>query len=410
MRCPKCSALDVSGEICPVCGAALPKPGQRGRRRWVRYLLGAVFVLMAICVVFLVVASIKDPVALAASVGAAVAPAALYSWLVLRLDRYEQEPARVIVACFAWGAVGAVIFSVFAELIAGTIIIATIGQEAGTLVNLGIGAPVIEETFKGLALLALLHYFREEFDNLLDGLVYGALVGLGFAMTENILYFGAAYLEAGPYGLGQLFIVRAVINGFGHALYTGTTGAAVGWARSRYRQGIGRVVVPVLGWSLAVFQHFLWNTGAVVIAGLQGEDATLWSVVLVEAPLFVLPALILLVTIAVVASRRELEIIRWALGPEVARGVLTPEEFATLSSSQLRRLALRAAFQRAGEAGRVRQQRFFQVAAELAFRKYHLSRGEPPKPGQRAPEDVYREELATLRAELISAPSANANP
>ncbi|MGH2604471.1 MAG: PrsW family intramembrane metalloprotease, partial [Dehalococcoidia bacterium] len=366
----------------------------------VKYLLAAIFALMTVCVIFLVVASIQDPVALAASVVAAVAPAALYCWLVLRLDRYEQEPKRVIIACFAWGAVGAVIFSVIAALIAGTIIIATIGEEAGTLVNLGIGAPVIEETFKGIALLVLLHYLREEFDNVLDGLVYGALVGLGFAMTENILYFGAAYLEDGPYGLGRLFIVRAVINGFGHAIYTGTLGTAVGWSRARYRQGIGRVIVPAIGWFLAVFQHFLWNTGTVVIAGLQGDDATIWSVVLVEAPLFVLPALILLVTIAVVASRRELEIIRWALGPEVARGVLTPEEFHTLSDANLRRRALRTAVQRAGELGRKRQQRFFQVAAELAFRKYHLSRGERPKAGQHAPEDVYREELATLRNEL----------
>ncbi|MGH2535419.1 MAG: PrsW family intramembrane metalloprotease [Thermomicrobiales bacterium] len=405
MRCPKCTALDVSGEVCPVRGAALPK--SRQRRRWVTFLLGAIFALMTLCVAFLVVASIRDPIALILSVIAAVIPAALYSYLVVRLDHYEQEPRRVLLATFAWGAVGAVLFSIIAELITGTIIIATIGEEAGTLFNIGIGAPIIEETFKGLALLALLHFFRQEFDNVLDGIVYGALVGLGFAMTENMLYFGAAYLEDGPYGLGELFIARAVINGFGHALYTGTIGAAVGWSRSRYRQGAGRVVVPMLGWFLAVFQHFLWNTGVVVIAGLQGEDATIWSVVLVEAPLFVLPALIILGTIAVFARRHELEIIRWALGPEVARGVLTPEEFHTLSDSQLRRHALHAAFQRAGEGGRKRQQRFFQVAAELAFRKYHLSRGERPKPGQRAPEDVYREELATLRAELVGTPSIN---
>ena len=46
-------------------------------------------------------------------------------------------------------------------------------------------------------------------------------------------------------------------------------------------------------------------------------------------------------------------------------------------------------------------------AAELAFRKYRLSRGESPKPGQRAPEDTYREELATLRTALANAPSAS---
>ena len=56
-----------------------------------------------------------------------------------------------------------------------------------------------------------------------------------------------------------------------------------------------------------------------------------------------------------------------------------------------------------GRALRARQLRFCHVAAELAFRKYHLSRGELPKPGQRAPEDAYREELRDSRARTVIA-------
>ena len=86
-----------------------------------------------------------------------------------------------------------------------------------------------------------------------------------------------------------------------------------------------------------------------------------------------------------------------------ATDALTPSEYHTLTDPALRRRALADAQRRGGRPLRARQRRFYQVAAELAFRKYHLSRGERPKPGQRAPEDAYRAEIAALRTELAAA-------
>lgn len=413
--CPRCgSSLRPNASFCPNCGqpvtaaaaASIPTLRHRQetakpkRRRALRILLWILAVLSVLCVIVLVAASVWDPIALPLSVFAAVVPAAFYSWIVLSLDRYEAEPRRAIIGAFGWGAVGAVLFSVIAELIFGSIVMGAVGAEGADALTIAVGAPVIEEFFKGVALLILLWFFRREFDNVLDGLVYGALIGLGFAMTENILYFGQAYIDDGARGLGELFIIRAVINGFGHALYTGTFGASLGWSRGRYHRGIGRVVVPILGFGLAIFQHFLWNAGAIIIGGVQGEDATIWSVVLIEAPLFVLPALIVAFVIARTASRRELEILRDQLAPEVDHGVLTPDEYWTLTINKRRRAALRVAKNRGGRDLRKQQQRFFHTAAELAFRKYHLSRGEKPKPGQGASEDAYRTELMRLRGEL----------
>ena len=161
--------------------------------------------------------------------------------------------------------------------------------------------------------------------------------------------------------------------------------------------------MPVLGWALAVAQHALWNGGIFVVSGLQGPGATPISVVLVQAPLFVLPAVVVLVVIARMAGTRELRVIRDELAGEVERGHLTAEEYATLGDEQRRRRALAEAERRGGRRLRGRQLRFFHVGAELAFRKYHLGRGEAPRPGQRAPEEAYREELAALRRELGAA-------
>src|SRR5262245_36029043 len=320
MNCPNCGKAGVSGRYCRFCGAPLPQlpltppPPPATKRRsghpFLRGTAGFAFIVMTIIVALIVAASVWDPVALPLSVIAAVSAAYFYSRLVLRLDRYEREPRRVLIAAFAWGAVGAVFFSLIIELISGGILIAAVGEDAGTILSVGVGAPIIEETCKALALFGLVLFARDEFDNVLDGLVYGALIGLGFAMTENILYFGSAYIEKGFAAFGVLFIVRAVIDGFGHALYTGTTGAAIGWARERHRQGTMRYVVPFIGLCLAIFQHFLWNTGLIVIASMQGEDVSVFKVALIEAPLFLLPALIILYLIARVSSQRELEIMK----------------------------------------------------------------------------------------------------
>jgi RsiW-degrading membrane proteinase PrsW (M82 family) len=378
------------------------KPGGSSKRNNIPWPLGVTAGCMTLCVVVLVFASVPDQTALDLAVVAAVVPAIVYSWLILRLDRYEAEPRRVIVGTFFWGAVGAILFSVIAELIFAGLLVTTIGPEATSALTLVVGAPLIEEFFKGIAILVLLWRFRDEFDNVLDGLVYGALIGLGFAMTENILYFGAAYIEDGASGLGELFVARSIVDGFGHAAYTATFGAAVGWARTRYDQRRGIVAIPLLAFVLAVVQHMLWNGGALLLSGVQGEDATVFSVVLIEAPLFLLPALVVLFLIARAASRRERDILRQELADEVDHGVLTPAEYELLITDDLRQATLLQAKEQGGKPLVQRVRRFYQVAAELAFREHRLRRGERPRRGQDTPDEVYRTELALVREELAA--------
>lgn len=412
MTCPRCGAPAGSGRFCETCGAplgaaavaALPRPGKGPGRlgRWTQRIAAAVMLLL----VALIVAAALDfnPAALGIAIVAAVVPALVYARIVLTLDRYEQEPRRVIVSAFAWGAVAAVLLAIVIEAVTGGILLFAIGRNAAGVVSGVVGAPLIEETTKGIALLLLLRFFRDEFDDVLDGVIYGALIGLGFAMTENVLYLGQAYLNDGAHALRQLFIARVVLDGFGHAAYTATTGAAVGWARMRHRRGSARFFVPIAGWALAVFQHMLWNGSLYLIGGLRGVNVSLLRVVLVMAPLYILPAVAVLYLIARMSGGRELGIMLEQLAVEVAYGVLTPREFEVLTTNVLRRQANRQARARGGRAARRRQRRFFQVAAELAFRKHHLSQGETLPASQEAPEHAYRAELARLRTELNASP------
>ncbi len=115
-------------------------------------------------------------------------------------------------------------------------------------------APLIEELMKGLVVFFLLRY--RQFDNVTDGLVYGAASGLGFGMTENFLYFTQL---AGPYPgydwLNLLFI-RSVMTANMHCAASATFGAGIGLLRDKGAKGLRRVFNFYL---MAVFLHSAWN-------------------------------------------------------------------------------------------------------------------------------------------------------
>ncbi len=277
-----------------------------------------------------------------------------------------------------------------------------LGDQIGGRLTLTVGAPIIEESLKGLALLLLLLLYRDEFDGVLDGMIYGALIGLGFAMTENILYLGRAYIDGGSGELGQLFLAREAFGGLGHALYTGTTGAAVGWARARYGRGTLRFIVPVGGWGLAVAQHSLWNFGAATLADFSGGAPPFLDLVAIQTILFIIPGLILLFVIARRSGHAESGILRVQLADEVANGTLTGEEYAILSASRQRHYSLLVAFRHGGLRRWSLQQQFFQAAAELALCKHHDVQGEALAPDDCPPEEIHRARLAMVRDALAS--------
>ena len=369
--------------------------------------LGAVSVAAIAIVALIVVAAVPDRTGLLLSVVAASIPALVYAALVLRLDRYEKEPRRAILACFGWGAVGAILGSLVGGLLFQIALEERYGGDVAGLASVVVGAPLIEESLKGVAVLAVLLFARHEMDSTLDGLVYGALVGVGFAMTENILYIGQAYLEGGIGGFGELVIARAVLGGLGHPAYTAVTGAALGWARGRYGRGIARFLVPIAGWAVAVGLHIAWNGGLVLGEVTREDEIGLLQAVAVQAAIVIVPAVFILYVIARLSARHELQILREMLREEVARGTLSDLEYQTIVDGERRRLALVAARERGGRALQRRQVAFFHTAADLAFRAHHRRRGEAPRSDAAARDEADRQRLSALREELAASGSAS---
>jgi protease PrsW len=354
----------------------------------------------------LLVVAVPNPLVLGIAAVAAVLPVPLFAFVVLQLDRYEHEPWQLLLSAFLWGAVVATFVAALFNDLIGAIITAMVGEALGEVLTASVVAPVVEETAKGFALLILYFILRHEFDNVLDGIVYGSLVGIGFAMTENILYFGRMLQENGLIGLGILFYLRVILGGFGHALYTGTIGAGLGYARETRRRWIIPVIVPG-AYLLGIGQHAAWNfLAATLVPALLPDDLNPLVLLFVVMPITSLvltaPGILALLVIARLAWRRESNVIREHLADEVPIGVLSPQEYERLPSQRERMKAELRALRQRGLRAFFAQRDLHQAATELAFRKWHLSRGEKPKRSQRRrPEDRYRDLIAVHRTHLV---------
>lgn len=330
-------------------------------------------------------------VTLVAILGALI-PTLFYVLFVWWLDRYEKEPVWLLTFAFLWGAIPAAILSALFELLFD-LPLGLLGEEslAANLISVSVGAPLIEESFKGIALLGLLLLFRHEFDDVLDGIVFGAMIGFGFAFTENALAYFLPILSEEGMAAGLInILMRAFVFGFNHAFWTGITGAAVGYAR--VSRGQGRLLVPIGGWGLAVSLHGVHNAGATLAE--QTSCLSLLISLVVDWG-----GLLLLLAVALLVLRKEKGWIERGLIEEVNRGVLSSQEFDLLRSARQRlRVHWQARWRGGRQAARV-VGRYFQCATELAFKKQRL-RSFGDEDGNLAEIQRLQQELATCRAEV----------
>jgi RsiW-degrading membrane proteinase PrsW (M82 family) len=294
-------------------------------------------------------------------------PTLFYVLFVWWLDRFEKEPIWLLTLAFLWGAGPAAILSTMLELMAN-LPLSTVGGEAlaGNLLNIALGAPVIEESLKGIALIGLVLIFPYEFDDVLDGIVYGAMIGFGFAFTENLVSYLVPILDGQEASVGLVnLLLRTVFFGANHGFWTGITGAAVGHART-YRSWLKRTLILLGGWALAVVFHSVHNLGATMV-----QQALCLSLTV----LFIVNwgGVLLLLLVAMSALRRESSWIKEGLSEEVNLGILSSQEFELLHSPRQRLWVQWQAYRQGGRKAAGAVGSYFKWATELAFQKRHLA-------------------------------------
>jgi len=252
----------------------------------------------------------------AMGVGAIIAfPAmAMYLTLPRLLDRYDPEPVYALLLALSWGALGAIGFASLINEIVGGIAGAIAGPEVGHAVMAVCCAPFVEESLKGMMIVGIFYFLRNEFDGVVDGIIYGTFIAIGFAATENVIYYARALHEHDAATLGFTVIIRGVLSPWGHPLYTSMTGIGIGLAREAERKWV-RYVAPFVGFGFAVMLHAIWN-GALALTG---------PIALLLLPLWFLFVASFIVLVIWLVRRRGRSI-REMLTDEVAMGNLTAAE------------------------------------------------------------------------------------
>lgn len=337
------------------------------RRSWLVVLASLVLGLGAVAVAVLIVLFGGPEAALVGFVLAAI-PVPFLVAAYLWLDRYEPEPWRYLVSALGWGAVMATTLGVAFTAI-GSQLSGTSGDVSGVL-----WAPVAEELAKGAFILLVVLLRRREVDGVLDGIVYTGMVGIGFAFTENILYYMASYSgqAAQPGGLGAvtgLFVLRGVISPFAHPLFTSAVGIGIGMALQA-RSLRGRLLWPLAGYVVAVAMHAAWNGSAL----LGGGTAFLLTYVL-----GMVPALGLVLALALWVRRREGRVLTMALDDCARRGWLHPAEVPWIASLSHRGSARIYARRLRGPFGARAVKEYQQAVAELGFLHDRVMRDRAPK-------------------------------
>ena len=180
-------------------------------------------------------------------------PALLYVVWIRNTEKYNREKWLPIIICFLWGASVAII----ATLILGTVLQISLATSIEKINMIGLStaviiAPVVEEFVKPFALRT--KTVKREINELEDGLIYGAVAGLGFSATEN-LFYGYEFLSEGI----LIFLILIIIRSFGgcllHASATALTG--YGYGKTLIK---GKSIIRVFPYYLlAVLAHGLYN-------------------------------------------------------------------------------------------------------------------------------------------------------
>jgi len=356
----------------------------------IKVVLAIAAILIAVFLGLIVLALIgieTGPIGLLIGFLAATIPVPLYVVLVLWIDRYEAEPLWMLATAFFWGALVAV-FIAFLFNTASSLIVASVtdSMQAGETFGAVISAPIVEESAKALILFIFFFWKKDEFDGVIDGIMYAAMVGLGFAMTENIQYYGRAVLSGSAV---PVFIIRGMLAPFSHPLFTCMTGIGLGFSRQSKNMFV-KLVLPIVGLLAAIFMHSIWNGSAALFGGL----AFFLTYVVIMVPAF-----LIMLVIIFLALHREGRVVSEFLRPDFETGILTHQEYQQLCSIRGRMGASYTAFSRGGMTHWRMCRQFNQTASELAFHRSRVARG-IRSGNENVQEEAYRAALQHLSAQL----------
>ena len=312
----------------------------------------------------------------------ALIPLVVIIALVRWIDRWEPEPILFYVLSLGWGA-GVSVYGAFKgnewwskfvrDWVKDTLqhggfdvsgagsprdaSLAASGAASMTykILSQAVGAGVVEEGVKGLGILLMFSFLKKYINGPIDGMIYGILIGAGFAFTENILYFAQAdsytsiekqlgkYVTESP--LDQSIVARAIATPFVHPICTAITGLLIGLAATQRLSALFVLPLGIAGYTIAAGLHASHNFSAII--GVAKDTSTR---ILIQIPVYV-------AAVAMISVVKNLQrtTVKRGIRLLVADGFIGKEDETMLMRSNLRSRAVAWAGERLAASGGVAQ-------------------------------------------------------
>lgn len=370
-------------EPLPAASPPNPSPTDQPGRVLLIWLFSLVSIAAGLLLALRALVDMRDVSEAARAVALGLLPVpiawAAYWWL----DRYEPEPRRYKLAAFAWGAAAAPFLAITAEEFVHSLGVPFRAITVGV-------APVVEEIAKASFLFFTFARHRRVIDGFLDALIFAGIVGIGFAATENILYYAASFVGVfqgdGASAMTATFVIRGMITPFVHPSFTSVTAIALAAAitNPRLRESrIRQAAIVVLGIAGAISLHALWNFSD----GL-GPSAFAAIYLAIAAAVFGV------VVFAVLVRTEQVNDLKDNLHDLADNGAIDSDDIPHLVTFHDRRMARAYARRNFGDAAAASVRRYQKLATEAAFLRHALDTGRHIPRGA--------EQLANLEAVLIS--------
>ena len=295
--------------------------------------------------------------------------------LVRWIDRWEPEPILFYVLSLGWGA-GVSVYLAFegnkwwAKEMKKWLLenrqlslqdggIRNIKGDGGPLLfeilQTAVGAGIVEEGVKGLGILLMFIFLKKYINGPIDGMIYGTLIGAGFAFTENILYFAKADvkntvikqsgIDMSQDVLEQTIVIRAVASPFVHPICTAITGLLIGLAATQRLSSLFVLPLGLAGYAMAAGLHASHNFSAIIRIA---EDT--WTRILIQIPVYISA-----IAMIIVVKNLQRTTVKRGIRLLVADGFIGKEDETMLMKSSLRSRAVAWAGERLAASGGVAQ-------------------------------------------------------
>lgn len=189
-----------------------------------------------------------------------------YLLILLFIDRLRPTTWTMKWLALGWGVAAAIFVSLHVNTWAGELMRAEGPVDPAQGARSAIfSAPFVEEAAKATVLFGLAILMRRRIVGVHQVLTLSSLSALGFAFTENIVYYLRVYMYSvtiyqtdADAELSSIVLMRGLATSFGHPLFTSliALGLIVGLVN---RSKLVRVLAPVAGYLAAAFGHMLFN-------------------------------------------------------------------------------------------------------------------------------------------------------